>query len=59
MFKVLAGLPDSEISSEAAGKTEAKTRWEDEQKQAVQFNYKILSEAFNISTDTKLRETAM
>ena len=40
-------------------KTEAKTRWEVEQKAAVQFNYKILSEAFQISTDLKLRDTAM
>lgn len=40
-------------------KTEARTRWEVEQKAAVQFNYKILSEAFQISTDLKLRDTAM
>ena len=58
LFKVLAGLPDQEISTEAKG-TEAKTKWEEEQKQAVQFNYKILSEAFQISNDLKLRETAM
>ena len=59
MFKVLAGLPDSEISNEGAAKTEAKAKWEEEQKAAVQFNYKILSEAFSISTDLKLRDTAM
>ena len=58
LFKVLAGLPDSEISTEGT-KTEAKTKWEEEQKAAVQFNYKILSEAFSISTDFKLRDTAM
>lgn len=59
LFKVLAGLPDSEISNEGATKTEAKAKWEEEQKAAVQFNYKILSEAFSISTDLKLRDTAM
>ena len=58
LFKVLAGLPDTEITAEGS-KTEAKTRWDEEQKAAVQFNYKILSEAFSISTDIKLRETAM
>lgn len=58
LFKVLAGLPDSEISAEG-NKTEAKTKWDEEQKLAVQFNYKILSEAFSISNDLKLRETAM
>lgn len=60
MFKVLAGSPDLEISGEA-GKTDAtaKTKWEEEQKLAVQFNYRILSEAFHISNDLKLRETAM
>ena len=35
LFKVLAGLPDSEITAEGAGKTEAKTKWEEEQKNAV------------------------
>jgi len=59
LFKVLAGLPDSEILNDGANKTEAKSRWEEEQKAAVQFNYKILSEAFSISTDLKLRDTAM
>ena len=36
LFKVLAGLPDTEISAEA-GKADggAKTRWEEEQKSAV------------------------
>ena len=34
-------------------------KWSDEQKAAVQFNYKILSEAFKISDDLKLRETAL
>ena len=58
LFKVLAGLPDSEITAEGS-KTEAKTKWDEEQKAAVQFNYKILSEAFSISTDLKLRDTAM
>jgi len=54
---VLAGLPDSELSSEAKEATEIK--WDEEQKAAVQFNYKILSETFSISNDLKLRETAM
>jgi hypothetical protein len=58
LFKVLSGLPDTEISAEN-NKTEAKVKWEEEQKVAVQFNYKILSEAFQISNDLKLRETAM
>jgi ubiquitin-activating enzyme E1 len=34
LFKVLAGLPDNEISSEGQ-KTELKTKWEEEQKSAV------------------------
>lgn len=59
LFKVLAGLPDTEINNEGGKSTEAKTKWEEEQKVAVQFNYKILSEAFSISNDLKLRETAM
>ncbi len=58
MFKVLAGQPDTEIVQEGS-KSEAKTRWAEEQKAAVQFNYKILSEAFSISNDLKLREIAM
>jgi hypothetical protein len=58
LFKVLAGIPDSEMSEDSS-KTEAKTKWDEEQKQAVQFNYKILSEAFSISNDLKLREIAM
>lgn len=54
---MLAGLPDSELTSDA--KETTKTKWDEEQKAAVQFNYKILSEAFSISNDLKLRETAM
>lgn len=54
---MLAGLPDSELTAEAKEATKAK--WDEEQKAAVQFNYKILSEAFSISNDLKLRETAM
>lgn len=55
---MLAGLPDTEMTLEGS-KTENKSKWDEEQKAAVQFNYKILSEAFTISTDLKLRETAM
>jgi hypothetical protein len=58
LFKVLAGQPDSEITAEA-GKAEVKAKWEEEQKNAVQFNYKILSEAFQISNDLKLRKIAL
>jgi ubiquitin-activating enzyme E1 len=58
LFKVLAGLPDSELTA-SKDSAEVKTKWDEEQKAAVQFNYKILSEAFSISTDMKLRETAM
>ena len=34
LFKVLAGLPDTEITAEGS-KTEAKTKWDEEQKAAV------------------------
>ena len=57
---MLAGQPDLDINGES-GKTDAtaKTKWEEEQKVAVLFNYKILSEAFSISNDLKLREISM
>jgi hypothetical protein len=34
LFKVLAGQPDSEIAADL-GKTDAKTKWEEEYKNAV------------------------
>eukprot|EP00347_Sterkiella_histriomuscorum_P017580 403348792 len=56
LFKVLAGQPDQEINTGPKPDAAAQQKWEEEQKSAVQFNYKILSEAFSISDDLKLRE---
>lgn len=53
LFKILGGEPD--LATEAT----EKKKWEEEQKEAVQFNYKILSETFAFSDDTKLRDTAI
>lgn len=54
LFKVLQGEPDAQFE-----KKEDRTRWENEQKDAVQFNYKILSEAFAMSDGPKVREEAI
>jgi ribonuclease BN (tRNA processing enzyme) len=46
LFKVLSGEPDKDVD---AGK------WEQEQKDAVQVNYKILAEIFGVSDDKEIR----
>jgi hypothetical protein len=51
LFKILAGQPDQEPGS--------KDFWEKEQKEAVQVNYKILSEVFSVSCSSQLREQAI
>jgi hypothetical protein len=55
LFKVLAGLPDSELQADGSGQA----HWSQEQKEAVQTNYKILSEVFSVSGDPELREKAL
>ena len=51
LFKILSGEPDK--------RTEEAKKWEDEQREAVQFNYRILSEAFSVADDVKIREVAV
>mmetsp|Transcript_19576 Transcript_19576/g.30116 ORF Transcript_19576/g.30116 Transcript_19576/m.30116 type:complete len:233 (+) Transcript_19576:12344-13042(+) len=55
LFKVLAGLPDAELSLDP----NKKSHWESEQKEAVLINYKILGEVFSVSSDVDLREKAL
>lgn len=50
LFKVLAGDPDKENDNR---------KWEQEQKEAVQVNYKILAEIFAISNNYKIRDSAI
>lgn len=47
---MLSGEPDKDVDTK---------RWEKEQKEAVQVNYKILAEIFAISNDVKIRNTAV
>jgi len=55
LFKVLAGQPDSELQADG-GK---QAFWAQEQKEAVQINYKILGEVFSVSDGLELREKAL
>lgn len=55
LFKVLAGLPDSELQADG-GK---QAHWAQEQKEAVEINYKILAEVFSVSGGPELREKAL
>ena len=55
LFKVLAGQPDTELAADA-GK---KAYWEQEQKDAVQINYRILGEVFSVYSGLELREKAL
>ena len=50
LFKVLSGDPDKESDAK---------KWEQEQKEAVQVNYKILAEIFAISNNVNIRQTAV
>lgn len=50
LFKVLSGEPDKDVDAR---------KWEQEQKDAVQVNYKILAEIFAISNDVNIRQTAV
>lgn len=52
---MLAGLPDSELQADSG----RQAYWALEQKEAVQTNYKILSEVFSVSGDPELREKAL
>ena len=54
LFKILAGAPDQDSF---AG--QADDLWDKEQKNAVQVNYKILSEVFSVSAGVQLREQAI
>ena len=51
----MAGQPDTELAADA-GK---KAHWEQEQKDAVQINYRILGEVFSVSGGLELREKAL
>jgi hypothetical protein len=55
LFKVLAGQPDSELQADAS----KQAHWAQEQKEAVQINYKILGEVFTVSGGLELREKAL
>lgn len=55
LFKVLAGQPDLELQAD----TGRQAHWAQEQKEAVQTNYKILAEVFSVSRDAELREKAL
>jgi hypothetical protein len=55
LFKVLAGQPDTELAADAG----RKAHWEQEQKDAVQINYRILGEVFSVSDGLELREKAL
>ena len=55
LFKVLAGQPDSELQADAG----RQTHWAQEQKEAVQINYRILGEVFSVSGGLELREKAL
>jgi hypothetical protein len=55
LFKVLAGQPDSELQADG-GK---QAHWAQEQKEAVQINYRILGEVFSVSEGLELREKAL
>lgn len=55
LFKVLAGQPDNELA-EDGGK---QAYWSQEQKEAVQINYRILGEVFSVSGGLELREKAL
>jgi hypothetical protein len=50
LFKILGGAPDQDNNQEL---------WEKEQKEAVQVNYKILAEVFQVSGSVEIRETAI
>jgi len=50
LFKVLSGEPDKDVDTK---------KWEKEQKEAVDVNYKILAEIFAISNDVKIRQIAV
>lgn len=50
LFKILSGEPDKDVDNK---------KWELEQKEAVQVNYKILAEIFAISNDVNIRQTAV
>lgn len=52
---MLAGQPDNELQAEAS----RQAHWAQEQKEAVQTNYKILAEVFSVSRDPELREKAL
>jgi len=55
LFKVLAGQPDSELQADGGKQPD----WAQEQKEAVQINYKILGEVFSVSGGLELREKAL
>mmetsp|Transcript_28550 Transcript_28550/g.25455 ORF Transcript_28550/g.25455 Transcript_28550/m.25455 type:complete len:286 (+) Transcript_28550:433-1290(+) len=46
LFDVLLGLPESDKTK----------KWEEEEKKAVKFSYKILADVFAVDSDSKLRE---
>lgn len=50
LFKVLSGEPDKDVDA---------SKWEQEQKDAVQVNYKILAEIFAVSDDNSIRQSAV
>ncbi len=58
LFKILAGVPDKEVSTENKKKDEELKRWEEEHQAAVRVSYQNLAEVFRISNDSKMREQA-
>ena len=58
LFGLLAGQPDAEVLADP-GNASKKTEWEQEQKDALQINYKILGEVFQVSRGAEVREKAL
>ena len=54
LLKILAGQPDQDAKDAALS-----AKWANEQKEAVELNYKILADTFKNHDEAKLREQAM
>lgn len=54
IFKVLNAAPDKDSKDQTK-----KQHWEEQQKSAVQFNYKILAEIFSKSKEKNIRQIAI
>jgi len=58
LFKILAGTPDKEPSTDNKKKTEETKKWDKEHQEAVMISYQNLAEVFKVSNDAKMREEA-